>query len=120
MAPTDASLKADQVQAVVNAGMKAVVSAPLIYLIDMAVTITAHEDGRTAMIEVLANDADESGERPPVAGAQVRVSGHTDTEGHLEVLSRATTDAGGTCGLPLPGSIAPEDLFVTVEHDDYN
>src|SRR5439155_20947718 len=74
MAPTGASLKADHVQAVVNSGMKAVVAAPLIYLIDMAVTITAHEDGRTAMIEVLANDADESGERPPVAGAEVTVS----------------------------------------------
>ena len=86
----------------------------------MAVTVTAHEDGRTAMVEVLANDPDESAERPPVVGAEVTVSAHAGTEGHLQVLSRATTDAGGTCGLPLPASVAPEDLFVTVEHDDYN
>ena len=120
MAPTDASLKADQVQVVVNAGMRAVVAAPLIYLIDMAVTVTAHEDGRTAMVEVLANDADGTGERAPVEGAEVTVSAHTGTEGHLRVLGRATTDAGGTCGLPLPASVAAEDLFVTVEHDDFN
>ncbi len=120
MAPTDASLKADQVQAVVNAGMKAVVTAPLIYLIDMAVTITAHEDGRTAMVEVLANDPDESGERPPVAGAEVTVSRHSNTDGHLEVIARATTDSGGTCGLALSAAASPEDLVVTVHHDDYN
>ena len=55
-----------------------------------------------------------------MVGAEVTVSAHAGTEGHLQVLSRATTDAGGTCGLPLPASVAPEDLFVTVEHDDYN
>ena len=55
-------------RAVLHAGMKAEMPDPLVYLIDMAVEVTAHEDGRTAMVEVLANDADTSGERPPVAG----------------------------------------------------
>lgn len=88
MAPTDASLKADQVQAVVDAGMKAVVCAPFIYLLDVAVTLTAHEDGRTAMVEVLAADADATGERSPVAGAEVTVSTHG-----AGVLARASTPA---------------------------
>jgi hypothetical protein len=115
MAPVDASLKANQVRAVKDAGMKAVVPDPLIYLIDMAVTITVHQDGRTAMVEVLANDADTSGERPPVAGAEVTLAG-----AHAQALARATTDAGGTCGLPLPLDVEPADLYVTVHHDDYN
>jgi len=115
MAPTDADLRADQVRAVVDAGMKAVVPAPLVYLIDMAVTVTAHEDGRTAMVEVLANDADTSGERPPVAGAEVTLGTHG-----AKVLARATTDAGGTCGLPLPAGVEPADMFISVQHDDFN
>jgi hypothetical protein len=115
MAPVDASLKANQVRAVTDAGMKAIIPDPLVYLIDMAVEITRHEDGRTAMIEVLANDADESGERPPAPGAEVVLSTHNAT-----VLARAKTDSGGTCGLPLPLDVESADLFVTVHHDDYN
>jgi phosphonoacetate hydrolase len=115
MAAVDASLRANQVQAVVDAGMKAQVPPPLVYLIDMAIDVTAHEDGRTAMIEVLANDADGSGERPPVEGAEVTVVGHGG-----QVLARARTDVGGTCGVPLPPNVEPADLYVTVHHDDYN
>ena len=115
MAPVDASLKANQVRAVTDAGMKAVIPDPLVYLIDMAVDITRHEDGRTAMIEVLANDADESGEQPPVEGADVMLTTH-----NAKVLARAKTDSGGTCGLPLPLDVGASDMFVTVHHDDYN
>jgi len=115
MAPTDASLKATQVRAVTDAGMKAIIADPLVYLIDMAVTVTAHEDGRTAMVEALANDPDATGERPPVEGAEVTLSAHG-----ARVLARARTDAGGTCGLPLPPDVPPGDLYVTVHHDDYN
>lgn len=115
MAPVDASLKATQVKAVIDAGMKAQIPDPLVYLIDMAVAITRHEDGRTAMVEVLANDPDTSGERPPVSAAEVTLSTHG-----AKVLARAHTDSGGTCGLPLPLDVEPADLFVTVHHDDYN
>lgn len=115
MAPVDASLKANQVRAVTDAGMKAVVPDPLVYLIDMRVDITVHEDGRTALVEVLANDADEAGEHPPVEGAEVTLTGH-----NAKVLARARTDAGGTCGLPLPIDADKDDLYVLVQHDDYN
>jgi hypothetical protein len=120
MAATDASLKADQVQAVVNAGMKAVVAAPLVYLIDMAVAVTPHEDGRTAMVEVLANDADAAGERPAVEGAEVTLVTHDAATGAPKTLARARTGAGGTCGLPLPAGVTPEDLYLLIEHADYN
>ncbi len=115
MAPVDASLKANQVRAVTDAGMKAVVPDPLVYLIDMAVTVTAHQDGRTAMIEALANDADATGERPPVEDAAVTLSGR-----NAQILARATTGAGGTCGLPLPIDVELDELYVTVHHDDFN
>ncbi len=115
MAPVDASLKATQVRAVLDAGMKAVTADPLIYLIDMAVTITAHEDGRTAMIEVLANDADASGERPPVVGAEITLSGRG-----AKVVGRASTDSGGTCGLALPVDAEPGELYLTIHHEDFN
>jgi hypothetical protein len=95
--------------------MKAVIPDPLVYLIDMAVDITRHEDGRTAMVEVLANDADESGEQPPIEGAEVTLSTH-----NAKVLARARTDSGGTCGLPLPLDVDAAEMFVTVHHDDYN
>jgi hypothetical protein len=100
--------------------MRAIIPDPLVYLIDMAVTITAHQDGRTAMIEALANDADTSGERPPVEGAEVVLSTHNAPGRSTGVLARATTDAGGTCGLPLPLDVEPSEMFIIVQHDDYN
>jgi len=115
MAAVDAELKATQVRAVVDAGMKAIVPDPLIYLIDMAISVTPHQDGRTAMVEVLANDADTSGERPPVPGAEVLLAGPG-----AKALARARTDAGGTCGLPLPVDAEPDELYLIVEHPDYN
>jgi hypothetical protein len=115
MSPVDASLKANQVRAVTDAGMKAIIPDPLVYLIDMHVAITAHEDGRTAMIEVLANDADASGERPPVEGAEVVLSTR-----NAKVIARARTDAGGTCGLPLMPDADPEEMFISIHHDDFN
>lgn len=115
MAPVDASLKATQVKAVLDAGMKAVTPDPLVYLIDMAVEVTAHEDGRTAMIEVLANDADGTGERPPVSGAEITLMGSGP-----KTLGRATTDRGGTCGLALPVDAEPADLYLLVQHEDFN
>jgi hypothetical protein len=67
------------------------------------------------MIEVLANDADASGERPPIVGAEVTLSGH-----NAAVLARAKTDAGGTCGLPLPLDAEKDELYVTIHHDEFN
>ena len=58
MAQTDVELAADPAQAVIDAGLKAVVTSPLIYLLDMDVTLEPSADGRTVNVTVLENDAD--------------------------------------------------------------
>jgi phosphonoacetate hydrolase len=115
MAPIDTSKAADQVQAVKEAGLSCVLSAPLVYLLDMHVTLEPSADGRTLHATVLENDADEHGEHAPVAGADVRVISH---EG--EVVAETKTDAFGVCGLPLPAAEDPEHLVVRVEHEKFN
>lgn len=114
MAATDVELAANQGQLLPQEGMKAVWTAPLVYLLDMAVDVEHARDGRTATVTVMANDADESGEQPFVAGAKITVSSHTKT------LSEATTDDGGVAGIPLPVDLPPEDVVLSVHHDDYN
>ena len=58
MAQTDIELAADPAQAVIDAGLKAVVTSPLIYLIDMDVAVEHSADGRTVNVTVLENDED--------------------------------------------------------------
>lgn len=115
MAPTKTELAANQVELLPKEGMKAVVPSPLVYLIDMAVDIEHARDGRTATLTVLANDPDTSGERPPVAEAEVTVSG---TGG--KVLARAETDSYGVAGVPLPANLPAHDIVLAVHHDGYN
>ncbi len=117
MAPIDTDLSANQVQAVLDAGLRAVVHAPLVYLLDMDVTVEHAKDGRTATITVVENDPTESGfeERPPVSGAKVEVIGHKG-----KVVSQATTDDFGVCGVPLPVDEDPEHLVIGVHHEKFN
>jgi arylsulfatase A-like enzyme len=115
MAPIDTSLAANQVQAVLDAGLKAVVPAPLVYLLDMDVTLEAAMDGRTVTVTVLENDADIHGEKPPVAGAEVRVLGE-----HAAVLAETMTDAFGVAGLPLPVDADPAKLIVSIHSERFN
>ncbi|MCH7699643.1 MAG: alkaline phosphatase family protein [Chloroflexi bacterium] len=114
MAPTNTELAANQVEMLPEEGLKAVVPSPLVYLIDMDVDIEHARDGRTATVTVLANDADESGEKPPVSGADVTVNSHG------KVLARATTDDFGVAGVPLLVDQTSEEVILTVEHEDYN
>jgi len=115
MAPINTDLAADQVRAVPDAGIKSVTTMPLVYLIDMDVTVSAAPDGRTVNVTVLDNDADALGEKAPVAGARVEVIAP-----HARAVAEATTDAYGVAGLPLPVDIDPMDLVVTVHHDSFN
>ncbi len=115
MAPTRTELAANQVDLLPKEGMKAVVPAPLVYLLDMDVEIEHARDGRTATLTVLANDPDATGERPFVSGAEITVSGHGG-----QVLARAHTDSYGVAGVPLPSEVPPHDVVVTVHHDNYN
>jgi phosphonoacetate hydrolase len=114
MAPIDHERAADQTQAVISAGLKAVCPAPLVYLLDMDVAVEPSPDGRTASITVLANDAEEHGEPPPVDGAEVQVIAHG------KPVAATKTDAYGVCGLPLPVGEDPANLILRVEHESYN
>lgn len=114
MAPTNAALAANQVGMLPEEGVKAVVPSPLVYLIDMDVDIEHARDGRTATVTVLANDADESGEKPPVAGAEITVSSHG------KVLGHARTDDYGVAGVALLVDQTSEEVILSVEHEDYN
>jgi hypothetical protein len=107
-------LAANQPELLIQEGMKAINAAPLIYLIDMAIDIEHARDGRTATLTALANDADVSGEQPPVEAAQVTVSHGT------QVLARAQTDDYGVAGFPLPVDLPAGEVVITVHHDDYN
>ncbi len=135
MAPTDIALAADPAQAVMDAGLKVVVTSPLIYLLDLEVVIQAAPDGRTATVTVRENDADASGEKPPVDGASVSVIMHaasplrtsfeslrTSGKGGRDQgeLAEARTDAHGVAGLPLPVGVDPASLMVRVEHKRFN
>jgi len=122
MAPIDTGLAANQVQAVLDAGLKAVVPSPLVYLLDMEVVLEPAADGRTLTVTVLENDADIHGEKPPVEGAEVRVLGeHPPGGGHgAAVLAEAKTDAFGVAGLPLPVDADPAKLVVSVHSDRFN
>ena len=115
MAPTDIGLAADPAQAVIEAGLKAVVTSPLIYLLDMDVTVEPSADGRTVSATVLENDTDAHGEKPALDGADVQVIGR-----HAKVLAEAKTDAFGVAGLPLPVGEDPESLVMRVEHERFN
>ncbi len=115
MAPIRTELAANQVDLLPNEGMKAVVPAPLIYLLDMDVEVQHAADGRTATITVLANDVDTAGERPPVGGAEVVVSG---PEG--ETIASVRTDDYGVAGVSLPVEMPPQGLRISVQHEEYN
>ena len=115
MAPIDIDLAADPAQAVIDAGLKAVVTSPLIYLLDIDVLVEASPDGRTVTITVAENDVNSHGERPPVQGAEVAVVGAGG-----KVLAEATTDAYGVAGLPLAVGVDPETLVIRVARDGFN
>ena len=115
IAPVDGELAANQVQAVRDAGLKAVVPTPLIYLLDVEVVLEPAADGRTVTVTVTENDADVHGEKPPVADADVKVLGP-----HARVLAEAKTDAFGVAGLPLPADVDPAELVVSVHSERFN
>jgi predicted AlkP superfamily pyrophosphatase or phosphodiesterase len=115
MAQQDVSLKANPARIPERDGMEAVTTEPLIYLRDLDVEIVAQADGRTAQITVLDNDAGPSGEKAPVARAEVLVSDHKDGK-----VARTLTDANGLTGISIPADLAPADLRVRVHADGFN
>jgi hypothetical protein len=115
MAAQDVSLKADPARHPERIGMKTITGEPMIWLRDLEVQVEPAPDGRTARVIVLDNDADASGEKPPVAGAEVLVHCHPDT-----VVAKVVTNEAGIAGFATPADIRPADIVLSVHHDDYN
>ena len=96
-------------------GMKTVTGEPMIWLRDLDVAVEPAPDGRTAKVIVCDNDADASGEKSPIAGAEVRVLGAND-----QAVASLQTNAMGVAGFSTPADVAPRDLVLSVHHPDYN
>ncbi len=115
MAVQDVSLRANPARIPQRDGMAAITTEPFIYLRDLNVGIVVAHDGRTAQITVLDNDADASGERPPIAGAEILVTDHKDGR-----VARARTDGAGNAGIAVPAELEPADLRIAIRADDFN
>ena len=119
MAPQDVSLAANPTSFVLDAGFEAVVAEPMIWLRDIAVEVERKPDGRTGRVAITQNDADSSGEHPPVAGAEVIVFSHKSGRGAREI-ARGHTDANGLFGFATPSDTPTSRLALSIRADGFN
>ena len=115
MAQQDVSLKANPARIPQRDGMAAITTEPLVYLRDLHVELVAQADGRTAQVTVLDNDAEASGERAPIAAAEILVSDSVDGK-----VARALTDANGIAGISIPADLEPADLRLSIRAEGFN
>jgi hypothetical protein len=119
MAAQDVSLHANPARHPERIGMKVVTGEPMVWLRDLAVTVERAADGRTARVLVLDNDADASGEQPPIAGAEVIVHAHAG-EGDRRPLATLTTNDAGVAGFATPVDIPADRIVLAIRHHDFN
>lgn len=118
MSPQDVALNANPAHHVTRIGLSAVVAEPMIWLRDLAIEVERAPDGRTARVVVLDNDPDPSGERPPVAGAEVIVRQHA---GDRDIeLARGCTGHAGVFGFPTPADVDSRALSAEVRAEGFN
>ncbi len=115
MAAQDVSLRANPARHPERIGIKAVTHEPMIWLRDLEVTVEAAADGRSARVVVCDNDADESGERPAVAGAEVLARDRRDA-----LLARTTTNDAGVAAFSTPVDVPPTEIALSIRHPAYN
>jgi Type I phosphodiesterase / nucleotide pyrophosphatase len=96
-------------------GVKAVTGEPMIWLRDLDVQVEPASDGRTARVIVCDNDADASGDKPPIEGAEVVVRGPDES-----AIATLTTNAAGVAGFATPADVVCRDIVVVVRHADFN
>jgi hypothetical protein len=96
-------------------GFACEVTSPLIYLRDMGVEVMRSGDGRNVRLTALENDIDEDGEKPPLAGVEVVLSGPGG-----ERLASGVTDEGGVLGLPVSVEMASEHLLLSLHREGFN
>lgn len=119
MAPQDVSLRANPTAHVQEAGLEAIVAEPMIWLRDLAVAPERAPDGRTGRVLVCDADADASGERPPVAGAEVVVEAHR-AGAAPRVVARGRTDADGIFGFATPSDVDSREIGIRVSAKGLN
>ena len=115
MAIQDTEQKANPAWIPHRQGMAAVITDPLVYLRDLAIEIEVAHDGRTVHLQVNDNDADTSGERPVIAGAEVVVS---DGEGAF--IARGYTSESGSAGLPIPIDLRAGEMSARISAEGFN
>jgi len=96
-------------------GIKSITGEPMIWLRDLDVQVERAPDGRTARVIVCDNDADESGEKPSVAGAEVLVQA---AGGHA--IASLTTNDAGIAGFATPADLPPSEIVLVVRHGEFN
>jgi hypothetical protein len=119
MAPQDVALRANPTWHVLDAGLEAVVAEPMIWLRDLAVTPERAPDGRSARVGVADNDADASGERPPIAGAEVVVEAHRPGAAP-RVIARGATGDDGLFGFATPSDLESHRIGIRVSRKGFN
>jgi hypothetical protein len=115
MAAQDVSQAADPPMLLKEMGFACQVTSPLIYLLDMDVEVMRSGDGRNVRLTALENDIDEDGEKPPLAGVEVVLSGPGG-----ERLASGVTDEGGVLGLPVSVEMASEHLLLSLHREGFN
>ncbi|MCB0999607.1 MAG: alkaline phosphatase family protein [Acidimicrobiales bacterium] len=119
MAPQAVELHANPTARVLDAGLQAVIAEPMIWLLDVAVEVERAADGRTGRVGVFELDTDRTGERPPVAGAEVIVEAHLPGNAP-RLVARGRTDGNGLYGFATPSDVPIEHLVVAVHASGFN
>ena len=114
MATQDVTLNANPARIPERTGMAAITTEPFVYLRDLNITVHVQPDGRTARVTVLDNDADTTGERPPLV-ADILVSDHTDGR-----VAKTATGVDGVAGFAIPPDMRAHDLRLAVHADGFN
>ncbi|MCX8071363.1 MAG: alkaline phosphatase family protein [Candidatus Binatia bacterium] len=115
MAPQRVELRANAARHPERIGMRTITGEPMIWLRDLAVRVERAADGRTARVFVLDNDADLSGEQPPVEGAEVRVIAGAD-----RLIAQLRTNAAGVAGFAIPADRTADEIALSIRHPEYN
>jgi len=119
MSSQNAALRANAARHVEQIGMACEVAEPMIWLLDLAVEARRAPDGRTARVQVFENDADLSGERPPIEGAEVVVE-LTRDDSTPEPLTTGRTGPGGVFGFATPADVDSADIVINVRARGFN
>jgi hypothetical protein len=115
MAAQDVSLAANPARHPERLGMKSVIGEPMIWLRDLDVRVEPASDGRTARVVVYDNDADLSGEKPPIEGAEVLLHAPSSP-----VVTRATTNSAGIAGVATPADVPRHEIVLAIRHPQFN